>query len=97
MSQVSTDSVYRLSPTHRLQWEAAQNSDVLLYPEGMVTLNQSASEILKHCDGSRSVKEVVLELERKFSARDLTNDVVSFLEAALERGWIKQAGTDSGQ
>lgn len=97
MNQVSVDSVYRLSPTHRLQWEAAQNSDVLLYPEGMVTLNQSASEILKHCDGSRSVQEVVEELERKFSARDLTQDVISFLEAALERGWIKRAENASGK
>ena len=31
----------------RLQWEPAQDCHVLLYPEGMVKLNQSAGEILK--------------------------------------------------
>jgi len=36
-----------LSRLFRLQWEEAQNSYVLLYPEGMVKLNQSAGEILK--------------------------------------------------
>ncbi len=36
----------------RLQWEAAQNAHVLLYPEGMIKLNGSAGEILKRCDGA---------------------------------------------
>ena len=31
----------------RLQWEEAQGAWVLLYPEGMVKLNQSAGEILR--------------------------------------------------
>ncbi|HQE41111.1 MAG TPA: pyrroloquinoline quinone biosynthesis peptide chaperone PqqD, partial [Zoogloea sp.] len=34
----------------RFQWEPAQQAHVLLYPEGMVKLNQSAGEILKRCD-----------------------------------------------
>jgi pyrroloquinoline quinone biosynthesis protein D len=37
----------KLKPIFRLQWEPAQNAHVLLYPEGMVKLNQSAGEILK--------------------------------------------------
>ncbi|MEO1885981.1 MAG: pyrroloquinoline quinone biosynthesis peptide chaperone PqqD, partial [Methyloprofundus sp.] len=39
------------SPMHRLQWEEVQQKDVILYPEGMVELNQSSAEILKLCDG----------------------------------------------
>jgi hypothetical protein len=38
----------------RFQWEPAQGCHVLLYPEGMVKLNQSAGEILKRCDGART-------------------------------------------
>jgi len=76
---------------HRLQWEEAQQKDVILYPEGMVELNQSSAEILKLCDGSRTPIQIITELEEKFSTSGLTNDVNSFLEDALQNGWIQQA------
>ena len=53
----------RVSAGFRLQWEPAQNCHVLLYPEGMVKLNQSGGEIMKRCDGERSVDVIVSELE----------------------------------
>ena len=37
----------RLSRLFRLQWEEAQGAYVLLYPEGMVKLNDSAAQVLK--------------------------------------------------
>ena len=57
----------KFSRTHRLQWEEAQQKDVILYPEGMVELNQSSAEILKLCDGTRNLAQIVSELEQKFS------------------------------
>ena len=79
------------SPLHRLQWEEAQQKDVILYPEGMVELNQSSAEILKLCDGSRNLNQIVIDLEEKFSTNGLKNDISSFLEAALQNGWIQQS------
>ena len=78
-----------LSRLFRMQWEEAQNSYVLLYPEGMVKLNQSAAEILKRCDGQHSVPDMVAELEQAFDQRGLQVDVEEFLRAAGERGWIR--------
>ncbi len=78
------------SPTHRLQWEEAQQKDVILYPEGMVELNHSSAEILKLCDGSRTLEQLVTDLEQKFSTSGLKNDISSFLEDALQNGWIQQ-------
>ena len=40
-----------VSPMFRLQFEPAQDGWVLLYPEGMVRLNEPAAEILRRCDG----------------------------------------------
>ncbi|NOR68795.1 MAG: pyrroloquinoline quinone biosynthesis peptide chaperone PqqD [Methylomarinum sp.] len=79
------------SPMHRLQWEEAQQKDVILYPEGMVELNQSSAEILKLCDGSRTLDQLVTDLEEKFSTSGLKNDISSFLEVALQNGWIQQS------
>lgn len=77
-----------LSRLFRLQWEEAQGQYVLLYPEGMVKLNQSAAEILKRCDGQRSVPAIVDELEQAFNARGLGADVDAFLRTASARGWL---------
>lgn len=72
----------------RLQWEAAQSCYVLLYPEGMVRLNSSASEILKVCDGQRTVAEITLLLEEKYpAAGELEDDVHDFFIGATEKGW----------
>lgn len=78
----------RLSRRFRMQWEEAQGNYVLLYPEGMIKLNQSAAEILKRCDGQHSVPAIVGELEAAFNATGLQADVDEFLRAASERGWL---------
>ena len=77
------------SPLHRLQWEESQQKHVILYPEGMVELNLPAAEILKLCDGTRTVDLIVAELERKFETTGLRDDIVEMLESALENGWIR--------
>jgi len=87
---INPELTINFSSTHRLQWEEAQQKDVILYPEGMVELNQSSAEILKLCDGSRTLDQVVIALEEKFSTSGLKNDISSFLEDALKNGWIQQ-------
>jgi pyrroloquinoline quinone biosynthesis protein D len=77
-----------LSRLFRMQWEEAQGLYVLLYPEGMVKLSQSAAEILKRCDGRRTVPAIVGELEQAFNCAGLRGDVDDFLRVAGERGWI---------
>jgi pyrroloquinoline quinone biosynthesis protein D len=73
----------------RLQWEPAQNSHVLLYPEGMIKLNTSAGEILKRCDGATTIADITADLERAFSASNLSDDVMRFVAMAVERKWLK--------
>ena len=72
-----------------LQFEPAQDSWVLLYPEGMVKLNTPAAEILRRCDGRRSVDEIVAELEAAFAQAALRDDVCAFLSQARQRGWLQ--------
>lgn len=78
----------KLSRRFRLQFEPAQSRWVLLYPEGMVQLNDSAAEILKRCDGQRSLPDIVTELEQAFNAQDLAPQVQALLEEGQRRGWI---------
>lgn len=78
----------KLARLFRMQYEEAQNAYVLLYPEGMVKLNQPASEILKRCDGERDVNAIIADIEQAFNAQGLEKDVTGFLEIATERGWV---------
>ena len=79
----------RIGAGFRLQWEPAQGCHVLLYPEGRVKLNQSAGEILKRCDGQRSLDDVVRDLEAAFNAQGLTKDVIAFVEIAAKQRWLQ--------
>lgn len=82
------DGVPRIGHGFRLQWEAAQHSHVLLYPEGMVKLNGSAGEIMKRCDGRRSIADIVAELEDVFALPGLRKDVMAFVEIAVQQRWL---------
>jgi pyrroloquinoline quinone biosynthesis protein D len=85
---VELSGVPAIAPGFRFQWEPAQDAWVLLYPEGMVTLGGSAGEILKFCDGERTVEQVCIELENQFPGADLRADVLDFFREARERGWL---------
>jgi pyrroloquinoline quinone biosynthesis protein D len=86
---VSPNSRPSIPRGFRLQWEAAQNAHVLLYPEGMVKLNRSAGEILSRCTGELTFEQIVAELERQFERSNLQDDVAGFLGAASEKGWVE--------
>ena len=78
-----------LNSMFRFQYEPAQNCHVLLFPEGMVKLNDSASEIIKLIDVNSSVEQIVKLLAAKFpEAGDLTDDVAGFLITAVEKKWV---------
>jgi pyrroloquinoline quinone biosynthesis protein D len=88
---INPNQTLKFSPLHRLQWEEAQQKHVILYPEGMVELNQSSAEILKLCDGTRNLGQIVADLETKFETEGLHDDIAGFLEVALQNAWIKYA------
>jgi pyrroloquinoline quinone biosynthesis protein D len=78
-----------LQRQYRFQWEEAQQSFVLLYPEGMIRLDGGAGEIMKRVNGKASLDGIVAELEQAFPGTDLRGDVIEFLEVAHGKGWIR--------
>ena len=73
----------------RLQWEPAQEAHVLLYPEGMVKLNNSAAAIMTRCDGVRTVADIVADIERTYDVTGLAGDVGAFVAMARDNGWLE--------
>lgn len=88
MKQTDHDWQPALAPGMRLQFEPAQDSWVLLYPEGMAQLNPSATEILRCCDGSKTIPAITAELEALFNTSGIAPDVEELIFEAKRRGWV---------
>lgn len=74
---------------YRLQWEAVQESHVILYPEGMAKLNETAAAILELVDGRRDVAAIIAMLNERFpEAGGVDDDVIEFLQIACQQKWI---------
>jgi pyrroloquinoline quinone biosynthesis protein D len=57
----------RLAKGVRLQNDSATGKSVLLFPEGIIELNETAHEILARCDG-RTLKEIVQALAEEYDS-----------------------------
>ena len=66
----------------RLQIDSTTGKSVLLYPEGIVELNETAHEILTRCDG-RTVSDIVQVLAEEYDA-DLTALATDVREALAD-------------
>jgi len=86
---IDKENIIEVAPTFRVQWEEVQDCYVVLYPEGMVKLSQSAGEIMKRVDAQTSITSIIKDLEETFSETNLENDVLKFLEVAYDTGWIR--------
>jgi pyrroloquinoline quinone biosynthesis protein D len=62
--------------------EAAQQSRMLLMPERALRLNGPSLEILRRCDGKKTVRQIAEELQRLYSKAEpkrITDDIVDYL------------------
>ncbi|TYO82547.1 pyrroloquinoline quinone biosynthesis peptide chaperone PqqD [Pseudomonas sp. CK-NBRI-02] len=76
-------------PGYRFQYEPAQKGHVLLYPEGMIKLNESAGLIGALIDGERDVAAIIAELEGQFpDVPQVAEDIEQFMEVARAEHWI---------
>ncbi len=78
----------RVAPKARLQWDEVRQRHVLLYPEGLVALNESGADILALCDGTRTVAGIVASLQQRYGVEGVEQDVSGFLEALAAKGLV---------
>lgn len=77
---------------YRFQYEPAQKGHVLLYPEGMIKLNESASLIGGLIDGQRDVAAIIDALQQQFpDVPEVADDIEQIMEVARAEHWIELA------
>jgi pyrroloquinoline quinone biosynthesis protein D len=81
----------RLAKRARLQIDAASGTPVLLHQEAIMVLNQTGYEILRLCDGTRTVSEIIRDLENEYPVAQsiLSREVSQYIEAIYQKGLIE--------
>ena len=83
--------VPRLARKARLRFDRHSQSHMIVYPERGLALNESAAEIAKRCDGTRSIAEIAAELAAvaNVPANEIEPDVVAFVEGLAKKGLLE--------
>lgn len=90
-NNIQHSDVYAIALHHRFQWEEAQQSYVILFPEGMVKLHGGAGEVIKLIDGKATVGEIVQALKVKFpDAENIEADIIGMFDMAYGKAWIRK-------
>ena len=82
-----------LVPHARYRWDKLRRQHQLVFPEGMLVLNDPGAAIVRLCDG-RSMSELLAALSEPFPNGDLGEDVHAFLERLARKGLLRD-GADS--
>lgn len=83
------DQMVELNPNFHFRWEEPQRAHVLLYPEGIVKLNETAAAVLETCTGGGTIAAGAAELAARYGRNDIAGEVLKFLEVAHAKGWIR--------
>jgi pyrroloquinoline quinone biosynthesis protein D len=78
-----------LAPFARYRWDAVRQQHQLVFPEGLMTLNETGAAIVRRCDG-RPLCDLVAELSGQF-ADCCEDEVRAFLQTLSERGLLRDA------
>ena len=83
-----------LLPRHaRLKFDETRQRWVILAPERVLAPDEIAVEVLKLCDGVRSVAEMVDQLAEKYTAERtaISTDVIAMLQDLADKGFLTEA------
>lgn len=88
-TQINNDRRPRLARGVRLQIDCTTGKGVLLFPEGILELNETAQEILTRCDGG-TVSEIAADLAKHydFELSEIESDVRETLSELGQRKLI---------
>jgi pyrroloquinoline quinone biosynthesis protein D len=85
---ITTATIPALWRLARIEFDQVRQQRVLLYPEGVVLLNDTGAAILELCDGQRSIADIAAVLGERYQC-DVTPDVLEYLSQLVERELVR--------
>ncbi len=72
----------------RYRWDKLRRQHQLVYPEGILVLNETGAAIVKLCDG-RGTGQLVAALQEQFPHSQPEADVEEFCERLARKGLLR--------
>ncbi|MBN9742312.1 MULTISPECIES: pyrroloquinoline quinone biosynthesis peptide chaperone PqqD [unclassified Amycolatopsis] len=88
MDTITTASVPKLRVGVRLTFDHVRGTQVLLFPEGVLVPNSTATAVLELCDGATSVSGIVATLRSRYQGVQ-ESDVLTVLARFGQRRVIE--------
>lgn len=77
-----------LAPGARFRWDDVRQEHQIVFPEGVLVLNESAAAIVRLCDG-RSTEELIGALREQINDVDPSQDVHELLNRLAKKGVLR--------
>lgn len=77
-----------LVPHARYRWDALRQQHQLLFPEGVLVLNDTGAAIVQLCDG-RPIDDLIAALTERFPGGKLAEDVRDFVARLARKGLLR--------
>lgn len=77
----------------RYRWDKVRNQHQLVFPEGMIVLDEPGQAIVQLCDG-RSTGDLIGALKDTYPGSEPSDDVYEFLQQLADRGLIHDGSID---
>ena len=74
----------------RYRWDEVRQQPQIVFPEGLLVLNETGAAIVRLCDG-RTTEELLTALEAQFPDGAPAQDVHEFLERLATKGLVRDA------
>ncbi|MCC3773747.1 pyrroloquinoline quinone biosynthesis peptide chaperone PqqD [Streptomyces sp. UNOB3_S3] len=81
---------WRLRPGVRLAHDSVRDAGVLLHPEGVLIVNETAARVLALCDGKTDLAAIADVLSRTYDVVPV-HDLEGFLDALARRRLVEPA------
>jgi pyrroloquinoline quinone biosynthesis protein D len=88
VTALSATAVPRIAARARLQWDEVRKRHVLLYPEGLAALSDTAAKVVRLCDGGHTLAQIVQALTRDYRGEGIAQDVAALVEGLGAKGLL---------
>jgi pyrroloquinoline quinone biosynthesis protein D len=101
VESILADSIPSLAAKARLKFDKVREKNLLLLPEKVVVLNETAASILTLCDGRQTVNTITEKIRASLQAdtetadtsalldlKTMKADISEFLREMEDQGWV---------
>jgi len=88
---INNTSIPRLADQIRLHHDKAREQWVLLAPERVLELAGPAVDIIRQCDGAKTVANIVTQMSAEYNApeNEIQSDILEMLQSLLDKRFLQ--------